>query len=261
MTGVLYRQTFRMPASPPEGRAGGATQALLGCLQEAAGRDAEARGAGMGLLRERGLAWVLLRLAMDVESRPWPTEDVTVATWPTRFGGATAERDFAVESARGGRVAVASSRWAVFDLRTRRAVRVPEFIRALEVPPTPPALPFSPLPDANPSANRLGEQTVEVGPSDLDSLGHANNARYLEWSLAALPAGFTDERAIAHLDLTFKREALVGDRLRSLAFLVGEDAVRHEIWKPDEREPCASILTSWRTVPRPAATSMEWVET
>ena len=127
------RQTFTVHSFDvdPDGLL--APRVLCAFLQEAAGRDATRRGAGMADLMARGLAWVLQRLVLVVDE--WPRQDsvVTVSTWPTRFGGATAERDFPVEDAEGRPLGRAMSRWAVADLTARRAVRLPDFLRRMPI--------------------------------------------------------------------------------------------------------------------------------
>ncbi len=224
--------------------------ALCGFLQEAAERDAHARGAGMDLLRARGLGWMLVRLVIEVAAWPAEQEEVTVSTWPTGFGGATAERHFRVVSLQGRRLAEASSRWAVVDLAARRVVRVPEDIRRLPIVPKRVPVSLDLLPSFPEEALVLGERTIEVCPADLDALGHANHVRFLEWALGALPEGFDHGREIARLDLAFKREARQGDRLRTRAVLVEEDAVAHELRPDAGGETCVLALTRWRPDPR-----------
>ena len=244
-TDLLHRQAFRVHSFDVDGRGRLLPQALLGFLQEAAGRNAHARGAGMSHLRERGLAWMLLRLVVSVAAWPTEQEEVTVTTWPTHFGRASAERDFTIDDAAGRRRATASSRWAVVDLAARRAVRLPDFVRALSVGDGGSALPFSPAAASDPRAPRLGEWAVEVGRSDLDVVGHANNTRYLEWALDALPLGFEDGREITGLDLTFRREARYGDRLTSRALLLEEDVVAHELRPLGGEQLCALVVSRW----------------
>jgi acyl-ACP thioesterase len=241
----LDAQTFRVHGALADARGRLRPRVLLEFLQEAAGRDAEARGAGMGRLRELGLGWMLLRLRVDVAAWPAAPEEVTVATWPTAFGRASAERDFEVQGAGGARRVRASSRWAVVDLVARRAVRLPEFIRALPVP-TEGSLPFPAFPERDEKARPLGRRTIEVGRSDLDEVEHANNTRYLDWALSALPSGFEDGREIARLDLAFRREVRLGDRLTSEAFLFDTDLVLHELRPEAGGEPCASVVSRWR---------------
>jgi acyl-CoA thioesterase FadM len=128
-----WRQTFTVRSFDvdPQGRL--VPRVLCAYLQDAAGGDASHRGAGMGELMALGLAWVLQRLLVEVDA--WPVEGtkVAVTTWPTRFGGAAAERDFTVEDGHGRPLARATSRWAVVDLAARRAVRLPESLRKLAV--------------------------------------------------------------------------------------------------------------------------------
>ena len=109
---------------------------------------------------------------------------------------------------------------------------------------------LDPLPSFPEEAPVLGERTIEVRPADLDALGHANHVRFLEWAIEALPEGFDHGREIARLDLAFKREARQGDRLRTRAVLVEEDAVAHELRPEGGGETCALALTRWRRDPR-----------
>jgi acyl-ACP thioesterase len=227
---------------------------LFRLLLDAAGRDATARGAGMERLREQGLAWMLVRLVAETSRWPAVPEECVLSTWPTSFGGATAERDFTLESdgaegAKGHMVAEATSRWAMVDLQARRAVRLPAFIRALPVASERASVRLPPALEQPPEAPLLAEAGVEVKSSDLDQLGHANSVRYLVWALAALPPAWTEEWEIRHLDLSFRREARGGDRLRCRAYRVSDELVVHEIGLEPPKgggEMCALVSTRWR---------------
>jgi len=138
-----------------------------------------------------------------------------VATWPTRFGGAAAERSFVLTDAAGGNFARASSRWAVVDMRARRAIRLPDFIRRLPVT-EPVAVSTGATPDVPGGSPLIGEKHLQVRHTDLDVVGHANNTRYVEWALEAVPRDWSAEHELVAFDVAFRREARQADILANL---------------------------------------------
>jgi acyl-ACP thioesterase len=241
-----YRQAFRVHSFDADERRRLAPRSLCAFLQEAAGRDADRRGAGMGHLLDRGLAWMLQRLVVEVLAWPAEQEEITVATWPTRFGGAAAERAFTVEDGRGRRRAQATSRWAVVDLQARRAVRLPDFIRAIPVGEDQLDVATGPVPQAPKEAPLLAERPLEVRRADLDVVGHANNTRYVEWGLEAVPDAWHEAHELATFDVAFRREAARGDVLRSRTYLAAEDALVHTLHLAPDGEALAAMATRWR---------------
>ena len=225
-----------------------APRMLCAFLQEAAGRDAARRGVGMDELMARGFAWVMQRLIVAVDE--WPREGavVAVSTWPTRFGGATAERDFIAEDADGRPLARATSRWAVADLAARRAMRLPEFLRGLPVGKPEAGLPLPPFVARAADAALLGERILEVRRGDLDLVGHANNTRFVEWGMEAVPDEWLSTRVLAGLDIAYRQEALKGDAVASRAFAAGAEALSHELVLAGSRtrKPLADLVTRWR---------------
>jgi acyl-ACP thioesterase len=135
------------------------------------------------------------------------------------------------------------------DLQARRAVRLPAFVRALPVASERVSVRLLPALERPPEAPLLAEAGVEVKSSDLDQLGHANSVRYLVWALATLPPAWNEEWEIGRLDLSFRREARGGDRLRCRAYRVGDELVVHEIGPEPPKgggEICALVSTRWR---------------
>lgn len=220
--------------------------ALCAFLQEAAGADAERRGAGMRGLVESGLAWVLQRLRVEIAAWPENGHEIAVTTWPTRFKGAMAERAFTVDSPSGVRLAHAMSRWAMVDLRTRRAARLPGAIRGLPVPSWPAPMDLGPVPAPPPAADPMGECRYVVGTADLDMVGHANNTRYVEWAFAAVPEEWRRDREAAAFDVSFRREALRGDTVLSRVMRGGPELLAHVLLHGASLEPLAVLESRWR---------------
>lgn len=211
-----HREAFRVRSYEVDPRERLTLRALCGYLQEAAGIHAALRGASMARLRESGLAWVLHRLRLEVEEFPRQGDLVDVVTWPSRFDRVVADREFEVLDPDGRRLAAATSRWAVADLRLRRPVRMPEFILAIggEERAAPITLTRGELPAVFQPAV---EKTFTVRRSDLDVVRHVNNTQYVGWLLETVPDEVEAGLRPAALELVFQREALYGDVVKSEA--------------------------------------------
>ena len=193
--------------------------ALIDLLQEEAGHQARAFGLETFRLPARRGAepgtgtWVLSRLALQVERWPAALERLALTTWPSRYSGLRASRDFALADAGGTRIAAATSEWFVLDLARRRPARLPRRVLDFGPPPGQPrALAAGDAPSPPPAVDRSA--AFAVRRSDLDRVGHANNARFAEWALEAA-GDVWDTHRLAGLDLAFQREATHGDALVS----------------------------------------------
>lgn len=221
-------------------------RALCAYLQEAAGLHAARLGASMERLEEAGLAWVLHR--MRVELLDWPRQGalLQVVTWPSRFDRVLADREFEV-LAGGVRVAAASTRWAVADLRLRRPVRIPEFILSIPVGERPPAVAVGrgDLPAvARPSLTR----TFPVRRADLDVVAHVNNTQYVGWVAETVPDEVEGQMRPASLEIVFRQEARYGDVVVSEAeSLAGEAgaAFAHLLRRQSDGGELARAVTRW----------------
>jgi acyl-ACP thioesterase len=205
MEDSIHRERFRVASYDVDPAEHLAPRALCGFLQETAGRDITRRGFGMRLLIDRGMAWVLQRLTVEVARWPGVGEEIVVETRARGFTRVVAERDFRVRGAEGLDIARATSRWAVVDFAARRPVRLPEGVDALPAAPLHDlAPPVGDVPDAEPSTR---EVSFVVRRADLDLVGHVNNTRYVEWALETVPGDLLDSRPPSAFDVVFRREA------------------------------------------------------
>jgi len=229
-------------------------RALCERLQDAAAAGATALGVSMPALAGRGLAWVLHELRIELRRPPLLGEPLEVLTWPRAFDRLLAERDFELAVA-GEPVASATSRWAIVDLAERRAVRMPEDVRALPVAARRAAL-DPPLARQRRIEAATGERRFGVRRSDLDSVGHVNHTRYVDWVVESVPDAVWDACRVARLEITFSREVRRGQEIVSRAQRLPGRTERfaHEL-RDDEDRLIAGAATSWepatKAVPSP----------
>ena len=232
-------------------------------LQEAAGEHARASDReGFALPGGGRSTWVLSRLRLRVDRRPRMRERVEVETWPASLDGLRATRDFRVTSG-GETLATATSLWFLIDVARRRPVRLPPEMDGFEVPGKLRALTFDGAPEPAAPAETEHRSTFAVRRSDLDRVGHANNVRFVEWALEALPS----DDGLRGVDVLYRSEAVYGDAVMSAAGPLAADGTRahhltprrrpHARGRPHHLEPMTRALIALAVV-LVAALAFRW---
>jgi acyl-ACP thioesterase len=215
---------------------------LCRILQEAAGHHAEHLGCGVESLLAEGRAWALGKFAVKIESLPKLGHVVETTTWPCRrTAGIRAWRDFEMRDEAGRLVACATSMWFILDLEARRPVRLPAGLLAMELPEH--LADVEPAASVTPAGEASHEWLTQVVWSDLDENRHANNVRYLEWSLDTLPAEIHERRALREIHIEFAAEALLGDAIRARSWGSAPGRIVHRV-EAGGRE-LARLVTIW----------------
>ncbi|WP_420454276.1 acyl-[acyl-carrier-protein] thioesterase [Rubrivirga sp.] len=209
-------------------------------LQEAAGEHARASGReGFPLAGGGWATWVMSRLRLRVGRRPAMRERVAVETWPSALDGLRATRDFRVTGADSEALAVATSLWFLIDVARRRPVRLPPAMDGFEATDKPRALTLGDPPE--PPATVEHARTFAVRRSDLDRVGHANNARFVEWAIEALP----EDAGLREVDVLYRSEAVVGDDVVSDVGPLENGSRAHRLLRASDGRLLALARTTW----------------
>lgn len=266
----LWREPFRVRAYEigPDERA--TVLALCDYFQEAAGEHARSAGVETFALPSGGMGvWVMRRLGLRLVRRPAWRARVVVETWPSHYEGLLAHRDFAIralpahdESPGAGDVlAFGTSAWFVIDAARRRPVRLPEGVAAFGPPAGAPRalVPGAEPEDFSPADGdyQTHERRFHVRRSDLDRNAHANNVRFAEWALEAVPEAVQAGHALTSLDVSFRAEAVYGDTVVSCALAAreasalgtagaGETVFAHTLRRERDGRTLALARSTWR---------------
>jgi acyl-ACP thioesterase len=240
----IYQDTFKVRAYEVDVNNQLSVVSLANYLQEAAGEHARILGIGMLDLHSKRLAWVLMRLKLNIIRQPSHLEEITVQTYPTGFEKIYVYRDFQVFDAKGNLIAFATSTWLVIDIEKRSMVRVPNFILNISLP--------SDRAFFDPSKNKISKidlvshsQNFKVRFHDLDINRHVNNAYYFQWMLESLPIDFLAERQLQEIDLLFRIESTFGDELESINQKLNTDFFIHSLHRPQDQKELAQATTLW----------------
>jgi acyl-ACP thioesterase len=192
--------------------------------QEIAYWAAHELGFGYDDLHVHHTAWVLSRLHFHFEKLPMWRDDVRLYTWHKGADGLFYLRDFILQDADGNGLVTGTSSWVVIDEETRRLVRPEELQDKLNTGCADDAIPERAPKVAMPRGAEpepAGEHVVLY--SDIDIIGHTNNARYMVWAMDCLDYETVSTRRVRDAYINFNKETTPGVTVQLFRLKTEED--------------------------------------
>lgn len=200
---------------------------FMNYAQEMANRHANVLGFGYDDLIVSKTAWVLSRMHIRFVNLPLWRDNVSLTTWHKGLNRLFFVRDFLMKDAQGNICVEATTSWIVLNLETRRLVRDPKLIdegttcldNAIEQPADKVQIP----------KDAVTEFVMDhvVSYSDVDMLGHTNNAMYMHWAMDAVDYDVTSRKPLKDLIINFNHETRAGEKVSIYRTVVEtEDGLR-----------------------------------
>lgn len=218
------------------------TPALANMLQEAAWQHATQLGVSTYSLMEQGLTWVLSRFKIQVEQPLKHLREVTVKTWPAGAHGLRANRGFQVLSPEGEMLVTAESVWLILNLKTKQIQPIPEHIKKFETDPKEGDFIFSTSIPETTQTDYNSETKARW--FDLDINKHVNNNHYIKWLIESLPYTFLNAHRLRKLEIVYKAECFLNDRITAKSQLIDEKEFVHSLVKNGSTE-LVRATSSW----------------
>lgn len=201
--------------------------AFMDLAQEAAGLHAVHLGFGYDDLIKTNTAWILSRVNVKFIDTPLWREDMTLTTWHKGFNRLFFLRDFVMTDKEGRERVKATTSWLVLNLETRSMVRDPELVEegtvcsenAIENQADKVRMPRDV--EAVPLYSRV------VGYSDVDMLGHANNAMYMQWAMDAVDYELASAKPVKEFTINFNHEIKAGEKVTLYRACVQKEDALH----------------------------------
>lgn len=222
---------------------------LCKLLQEVAVAHASLLGVAVETLLERGTAWVLTRLHLELDRWPRGGEKIVIETWPEAMNRLQVERRFSIRTEEGEEIGEVSTLWLILNLERRRPVRLPTGIwdqfDHYEIGDQPAKAEKLAVPDP---VDR--ELAFTVRRSDVDLSAHANNTSFVEWAMEAVPDEVWSSSDLREMEIHFLAECHQGHTVRSRSQVVEAadgNEVRHLMVREEDGVEVARARTLWRT--------------
>ncbi len=184
---------------------------LLRLMQEIAGIHSSTVGYGLNDTPKTHLGWVILNWKLRIFSRPKWNTLLTINTWSRKITPLFAYRDFEIYDDKNNLVAVATSKWLLFDVYKGSLCKITPDIKER-------------FPNTSKSAfdEEFNEKLKEPEKSnfiyeykiqerDIDSNHHVNNINYIEYAYEAIPKKILSSLNFTDIEIMYKHEAKIGD--------------------------------------------------
>lgn len=208
---IKHIQNFTIPCYNTDASWRLKPAAFMDLAQEAAGLHAVYLGFGYDDLIKTNTAWILSRVNVKFIDTPLWRDDVTLTTWHKGFNRLFFLRDFVMTDKDGRERVKATTSWLVLNLETRSMVRDPKLVEegtvctdnAIETPADKVRMPRD--------IEALAVYERVVGYSDVDMLGHANNAMYMQWAMDTVEYETASVCPVKEFTINFNHETKAGD--------------------------------------------------
>lgn len=189
-------------------------KAILRLMQEAAALHSASIGYGLNDTLSTHLVWIILNWKLKVFSRPnWNTK-LTVKTWSRPIEKLYCYRDFEIYDDKNNLIAVASSKWILFDIVKSFVARPPKDMN----------LKYTSINRTGfdlPMTEKLKEPTDSVltfeyivQRRDVDTNHHVNNLFYLDYAYEALPEEIFFNNDFMNVEIMYKHESKLGETVK-----------------------------------------------
>ena len=201
--------------------------AFMDMAQEIAHWAAELLGAGFDVLASHNTAWVLSRMHIHFPDAPMWKEDIRLWTWHKGFDGLFFLRDFSLRDESGAERVSATSSWLIIDTESRRLLRNPAERAILDLSTAGEGYAIAqPAPKIQKPSGAEPDLVTEhkVSYSDIDFLGHANNARYMVWAMDCLEMETASSRRPKDVFINFNKETRPGETVQLCRYADGPES-------------------------------------
>ena len=212
----LHNKTYNIGASDCNAQREGTLPFLANKILDVATEHADILGIGYADITPKNQAWVLARLAFEMERYPKPYDTLVIETWIEDFNKHFSERNFCMKDAEGNIYGYARSVWFVIDLTTRKSMDISSFEHLCG------CLGDKECPIAKIGQVRtivLGEGfTHKVKAGDIDYNRHFNSGKQIEHIVNLVPMTDLDTKYISRFEISYMNEAHYDQELYIVRF-------------------------------------------
>lgn len=210
---MIFKENYRIGLGDLNKEGKITNKAILKMLEDTAGFHSDSINNGVASIDTNGIAWIIMSWKLKIIERPEYGQKLTVETWSRSMERAHAYRDFRLLDESGKLCAVASSKWSVIDINSRRIARIaPELS---ELYGTEPTAVFAEWKADRAAVPENFERMLEyrVRRCDTDIIGHMHNLNYLDLALEVLPEEVFEKGECSEMTVTYKNEVKVGEQV------------------------------------------------
>lgn len=169
------------------------------------------------------LAWLVLGWKIEIYRRPKCNEKIHIETWSTGAERVCSYRDFKMYDKKNNLIAIASSKWTLYNLEKASLVRItPEIMETFHSDDTTHVFTEKVSKINVPELECLGTYEYNIMRRDIDTNNHVNNGNYFDIANEVLPEEIYNID-FKNIDVMYKNQALYGDKTISFYYSTGSE--------------------------------------
>ena len=211
-----HSKTYNIVASDCNGQREVTLQFLANKILDVATEHADILGIGYADITSKNQAWVLARLALEMERYPKPYDTLIIETWIESINKHFSERNFSMKDAEGNIYGYARSVWFVIDLTTRKSLDISSF-DFLNSCLGEQECPMAKIGKVRPVVTGEGF-TYKVKAGDIDYNRHFNSGKQIEHILNLVSMYELDANYIHRFEISYMNEAHFNQELSLLRY-------------------------------------------
>lgn len=185
---------------------------FLKYLQEIGCLHASELKFGLDNSPETGFVWILLDWKLTIFSKPSWKSKIHVKTWPSKIDLASCFRDYEIYDESGNRLAIATSKWVLFNIQTNRISKiVPEVASRFSA--SGPRVFDSEIEKLKEPDSYESTFSYTILRKDIDTNHHVNNLNYIHFALEALPFDVYQTTDFSSIEIMYKKQCVLGDSI------------------------------------------------
>lgn len=216
-------------------------KALLGFLEDIAGKHSNMVGYGLNNIEKTSVTWVLLNWKVKVFNNPLYGETVLVKTWGRDTQKFYTYRDFEVYNKNNELIAIATSKWALLDANSMSLIKIPNEVIAPYEIETKKVFGEEPEPNKIMIPNEISSvSNYIVQRKDIDINGHVHNVTYMDIAYEVLPEEVYKTINCNSFEIMYKKETKLGETVK--CFYSKIDNTHYIVMKTEDEKTVHCIV-------------------
>ena len=189
-------------------------RAIIEMLEDIGSYHSDLVHYGINDIPTTNVAWILLTWKLKVIDRPKYGEKLHVKTWGKNMTKVFTYRDFEIYDENNKLCIIATSRWALIDVRTRRMAKLNDDIIQSFKPENKDVFENPKIEKIKIPSSYSNTFKYKTTRRDIDINGHMHNLYYLDIAYNALPDDvYYNKRPFDNVEIEYKKEIKLDDNL------------------------------------------------
>ena len=232
----IFTQNFRVNLTDLNPNNEMTNSAILRILQEIGGIQSSKFGYGLNDMQKKGLGWIILYWKIKIFRRPCWYETLKVSTWIREISKVSLYRNYEILDENGERIAIACSKWILFDVSNHNILKITPEIQENFIKPVNKSV----FEDTNDIKFQIPENLsfkmdYLVSKRDIDTNFHVNNVCYVDFANEIV-----ETERFSNMEVMYKHEAKLGEKLAF--YTKKEDTLTYIVIKSKETDELKCIL-------------------